>query len=43
MAKFLAQKHLGSLRPADEAGNDALGVKLLMASWYRSRSSARGI
>lgn len=24
MAKFLAQKHLGSLRPADEAGNDAL-------------------
>lgn len=24
MARFLAQKHLGSLRPADEAGEDAL-------------------
>jgi hypothetical protein len=24
MAKFLAQKHLGALRPADEAGSDAL-------------------
>jgi hypothetical protein len=24
MAKFLAQKHLGSLRPADDAGQDAL-------------------
>lgn len=24
MAKFLAQKHLGSLRPADDAGHDAL-------------------
>lgn len=24
MAKFIAQKHLGALRPADEAGSDAL-------------------
>lgn len=24
MAKFIAQKHLGSLRPTDEAGQDAL-------------------
>ncbi len=24
MARFLAQKHLGALRPADEAGSDAL-------------------
>lgn len=24
MSRFLAQKHLGSLRPADEAGEDAL-------------------